>query len=78
MTAEEFLINKSRSKDQNTVLSSLNDGEFTTQMMVQFAKLKVQEALRETANKYKAVNEESASVMNYNLILGAYNLNNIK
>lgn len=83
MTAEEFLISKSLSKDKEIVLNSTNNGEYTISMMIEFAKLKVQEALNatqeveilddidyETGQKYY--------YQNYQGLLDCYPLENIK
>lgn len=53
MTAEEFLLQKSKSKDLKIILSALRSGEYTKELMIEFAKYHVQEALKAASKQSK-------------------------
>lgn len=83
MTAEEFLISKSPFKNREIVLDAINNGEYAIKMMIEFARLKVQEALNATQEVeiLEDIDYETGQkyyYQNYQGLLDCYPLENIK
>lgn len=76
MTAEDFLVSKAKTNDKDIVLCSINNGDYTVEMMVAFAKYHVEEAIAEIArveaNSIEEANEDKEYMLNM------YPLTNIK
>ena len=82
-TSEEFLLEATNSKNIDKALNALNNGEFTIELMIKFAKYHVECALKSASDnagveQHFELNYEYSYEVDKDSILNSYPLENIK